>query len=107
MFELQRIAAEIKAFSPDGLVAPKLSKRLDKFTLYILAVGKKALAHGGLTASQMEEIDKSRCGVLIGSGLGGMKVLFHTMKPEPRKWKLKFSNFILLFCLYFRFSVIL
>ncbi|KAJ9548113.1 hypothetical protein OSB04_020656 [Centaurea solstitialis] len=69
-----RIAAEIKTFSPDGLIAPKLSKRLDKFTLYILAVGKKALADGGLTATQMEEIDKSRCGVLIGSGLGGMKV---------------------------------
>ncbi|XP_024964031.1 3-oxoacyl-[acyl-carrier-protein] synthase II, chloroplastic-like [Cynara cardunculus var. scolymus] len=69
-----RIAAEIKTFSPDGFVAPKLSKRLDKFTLYILAVGKKALADGGLTASQMEEMDKSRCGVLIGSGLGGMKI---------------------------------
>ncbi|KVI12231.1 Beta-ketoacyl synthase, active site-containing protein [Cynara cardunculus var. scolymus] len=38
------------------------------------AVGKKALADGGLTASQMEEMDKSRCGVLIGSGLGGMKI---------------------------------
>ncbi|KAI3772751.1 hypothetical protein L6452_03944 [Arctium lappa] len=69
-----RIAAEIKSFSADGLVAQKLSKRLDKFTLYILAVGKKALADGGLTATQMKEIDKSRCGVLIGSGLGGMKV---------------------------------
>lgn len=56
------------------MVIPKLSKRLDKFMLYMLTAGKKALADGGLTEDRMEEIDRKRCGVLIGSSMGGMQV---------------------------------
>ena len=54
--------------------------------LYMLTAGKKALADGGLTEDRMEEIDKSRCGVLIGSGIGGMNVyiLQPCMKLESR-----------------------
>ncbi|XP_022898335.1 3-oxoacyl-[acyl-carrier-protein] synthase II, chloroplastic-like [Olea europaea var. sylvestris] len=70
-----RIAGEIKSFSTDGWVAPKLSKRLDKFMLYMLTAGKKALADGGITMDVMDGLNKARCGVLIGSAMGGMKVL--------------------------------
>ncbi|XP_021276195.1 3-oxoacyl-[acyl-carrier-protein] synthase II, chloroplastic-like [Herrania umbratica] len=69
-----RIAGEIKSFSTDGWVAPKLSKRMDKFMLYMLTAGKKALEDGGVTEDIMEELDKTKCGVLIGSAMGGMKV---------------------------------
>ncbi|XP_042003110.1 3-oxoacyl-[acyl-carrier-protein] synthase II, chloroplastic-like [Salvia splendens] len=71
-----RIAGEIKSFSTDGLVAPKLSKRMDRFMLYMLTAGKKALADGGINEDVMEALNKTRCGVLIGSAMGGMKV-FH------------------------------
>ncbi|PSS15439.1 3-oxoacyl-[acyl-carrier-protein] synthase [Actinidia chinensis var. chinensis] len=73
-FLTQRIAGEIKSFSTDGWVTPKLSKRMDKFMVYMLTAGKKALADGGITEDVMNEIDKARCGVLIGSAMGGMKV---------------------------------
>ncbi|KAK1263103.1 hypothetical protein QJS04_geneDACA013558 [Acorus gramineus] len=69
-----RIAGEIKSFSTDGWVAPKLSKRMDKFMLYLLTAGKKALADGGISEEVMRELDKTKCGVLIGSAMGGMKV---------------------------------
>lgn len=69
-----RIAGEIKTFSTDGWVAPKFSKRMDKFMLYMLIAGKKALEDGGLTKELAEELDKTKCGVLIGSAMGGMKV---------------------------------
>ncbi|KAF7042997.1 hypothetical protein CFC21_052461 [Triticum aestivum] len=69
-----RIAGEIKSFSTDGWVAPKLAKRMDKFMQYLIVAGKKALENGGVTEDIMNELDKSRCGVLIGSGMGGMKV---------------------------------
>ncbi|CAK7352346.1 unnamed protein product [Dovyalis caffra] len=69
-----RIAGEIKSFSTDGWVAPKLSKRMDKFMLYMLTAGKKALADGGITKDVMDELNKTKCGVLIGSAMGGMKV---------------------------------
>nr|GMD33650.1 3-oxoacyl-[acyl-carrier-protein] synthase II, chloroplastic-like [Ipomoea batatas] len=69
-----RIAGEIKSFSTDGWVAPKLSKRLDRFMLFMLTAGKKALVDGGITDDVMDELDKKRCGVLIGSALGGMRI---------------------------------
>ncbi|KAI3455651.1 hypothetical protein Pfo_012314 [Paulownia fortunei] len=65
-----RIAGEIKNFSADGWVSPKLSKRADKFMLYLLTAGKKALTDGGITDEVMEELDKAKCGVIIGSALG-------------------------------------
>ncbi|KAL0315913.1 UNVERIFIED_CONTAM: 3-oxoacyl-[acyl-carrier-protein] synthase II, chloroplastic [Sesamum calycinum] len=69
-----RIAGEIKSFSADGWVAPKFSKRMDRFMLYMLTAGKKALADGGITEDVMDELNKARCGVLIGSAMGGMQV---------------------------------
>ncbi|KAM7513082.1 hypothetical protein LguiB_011957 [Lonicera macranthoides] len=69
-----RIAGEIKSFSTNGWVAPKLSRRMDRFMLYMLTAGKKALADGGITQDVMDEINKARCGILIGSAMGGMKV---------------------------------
>ncbi|XP_031500258.1 3-oxoacyl-[acyl-carrier-protein] synthase II, chloroplastic-like [Nymphaea colorata] len=70
-----RIAGEIKSFSTDGWVAPKLSKRMDKFMLYMLTAGKKALIDGKVTEEVMKKLDAAKCGVLIGSGIGGMKVI--------------------------------
>ena len=43
--------------------------------LYLLTAGKKALADGGVTDEVMAEFNKAKCGVLIGSAMGGMKVL--------------------------------
>lgn len=70
----QKIAGEIKCFSTDGWVSPKLSKRADKFTLYLLTAGKKALADAGITEEVLGVLDKRRCGILIGSALGGISV---------------------------------
>lgn len=41
--------------------------------LYMLTAGKKALADGGITEDVMDGL-KAKCGVLIGSAMGGMKV---------------------------------
>ncbi|KAM3747061.1 hypothetical protein ACB098_05G009900 [Castanea mollissima] len=68
-----KIAGEIKSFSPDGWVTPKISKRADKFTLYLLTAGKKALADAGITEEVLGKLDKRRCGVIVGSALGGMR----------------------------------
>jgi len=76
---IQRIAGEIKLFSTDGWVAPKLAKRMDKFMQYLITAGKKALENAGITEEVMNELEKSRCGVLIGSAMGGMKVQILTL----------------------------
>ncbi|XP_062087869.1 3-oxoacyl-[acyl-carrier-protein] synthase II, chloroplastic-like [Humulus lupulus] len=69
-----RIAGEIKSFSTEELVSPKISKRADKFMLYMLTAGKKALLDSGITSQELRELDKARCGVIIGTALGGMAV---------------------------------
>ncbi|GFS41425.1 fatty acid biosynthesis 1 [Actinidia rufa] len=68
-----KIYGEIKSYSTDGWVAPQLSKRMGKFMLYMLTTGKKAIVDGGITEEVMKKIDKARCGILIGSAMGGMK----------------------------------
>ncbi|PKA52308.1 3-oxoacyl-[acyl-carrier-protein] synthase II, chloroplastic [Apostasia shenzhenica] len=47
---------------------------MDRFMLYLLTAGKKALVDGGLLEEVLGQLDKTRCGVLIGSAMGGMKV---------------------------------
>jgi len=42
--------------------------------LYLLTAGKKAVADGGMNEDVLKELDKAKCGVVIGSALGGMKV---------------------------------
>ncbi|KNA04776.1 hypothetical protein SOVF_196450 [Spinacia oleracea] len=82
-----RIAGEIKSFSTEGWVAPKLSKRMDKFMLYMLTAGKKALADAGLTEDIMKDVNKTKCGVLIGSAMGGMKVFYDAIQALRISYK--------------------
>lgn len=69
-----RFAGEIKHLDCDGLVSKKMERRLDKCLKYILVAGKKALRDAGLPTdkSEMQGLDVSRCGILIGSAMGGM-----------------------------------
>lgn len=52
----------------------KQARRVDKFISYTMMAGKKALASAGLSSEKQESLNKERCGVLIGSGMGGMTV---------------------------------
>ncbi|VFQ68931.1 unnamed protein product [Cuscuta campestris] len=82
-----RIAGEIKSFSTDGLVAPKLANRLDRFMLFLLVAGKKALLDGGVTDDVMGEFDKTRCGILIGSAMGGMRIFSDAIEALQVSYK--------------------
>jgi 3-oxoacyl-[acyl-carrier-protein] synthase II len=61
-----RVAAEVKEFSPNGLVSPKEARRLDRNVLLALAAGKEALDDAGLNG-----FDPARTGVVFGSAIGG------------------------------------
>ncbi|KAH9713789.1 3-oxoacyl-(acyl-carrier-protein) synthase II [Citrus sinensis] len=70
-----RIAGEIKTLLTDGLVPPKHAKRADNYLIYALIAGKKALADAGITEQVSGELNKNRCGVLIGTAMGSMRAL--------------------------------
>lgn len=69
-----RIGGEVKSFSAQGWVSPKLYNRAERNIVFTVASGKKALHHGGVTQEVMADIDKTRCGVVIGSAIGGLKI---------------------------------
>ncbi|GKV09766.1 hypothetical protein SLEP1_g21215 [Rubroshorea leprosula] len=70
-----KLAGEIKSLSTEGWVLLKIAKKADKFMPYMLAAGKKALADGGIKDEVNKVCDKSRCGILIGSALGGIQIV--------------------------------
>ncbi|MBS0615838.1 MAG: beta-ketoacyl-ACP synthase II [Verrucomicrobia bacterium] len=67
-----RFAGVIRNFDPGEYIDKKQARRIDPFIRYTMVAGKKALEHGGLVGPALEKLDKSRCGILIGSGMGGM-----------------------------------
>lgn len=69
-----RFAAQIQNFDNEGLIDAKNDRRLDAVLRYGLVAGNKALADAGLDAAGQENLDKTRAGMLISSGMGGITV---------------------------------
>lgn len=69
-----RFAGIIRNFDPGEYLDKKQARRVDKFIAFGVVAGKKAAEHAQLTPEMLAKLDKSRCGVLIGSGIGGMSV---------------------------------
>ncbi|MEN6620560.1 MAG: beta-ketoacyl-ACP synthase II [Smithella sp.] len=81
-----KIAAEIKNFDPLQFVDKKEVRHYDDFILYALAASEMALADASLAITP--EIS-TRCGVIIGSAIGGLATMEHEkevlLKSGPRK----------------------
>ncbi len=64
-----KFAGELKGFSTEGYLDDKDARRMDLFIHYGMVAGIQAVRDSGLENSN---IDKSRVGVIIGSGIGGL-----------------------------------
>lgn len=65
-----RFACEVKDFNPaEEVLNKKEIQRMDLFTQYAMEASNQAIADSGL---DLENIDRERAGVIIGSGIGGM-----------------------------------
>ena len=72
-----RFAGVIRNFDPGDYMEKKQARRVDPFIRYTMVAGKKALEHGGITLEILDNfLDKRRCGILVGSGMGGMSVFY-------------------------------
>ena len=68
-----RIAAEVKNFDPFLYgITKKDTHRMEKFVQFSVASTKQALVDSGL---DLEKINKERVGVLIGSGIGSLRII--------------------------------
>ena len=66
-----RFAAEVKGFNPLDFMDRKEAKRADHYTQYAVAGARQAMTNAGLV--ERNGMDPDRIGVIIGSGIGGLK----------------------------------
>lgn len=64
-----RFGGEVRNFTLDGYLPPKDAKRLDRFTQFALVAAIEAVKDSGLDFTRE---DLFRCGVILGSGIGGL-----------------------------------
>lgn len=64
-----RIAGEVKNFQPENYIEKREARRLDRFAQLAVAAANEAIADSKLDFSKE---DTTRCGVIIGTGIGGM-----------------------------------
>ncbi len=64
-----KLAAEVKDWDPQTAVDKSALRKLDRFTVLALGAAKEAMKDSGLN---LEQEDRSRCGVIFSSGIGGL-----------------------------------
>lgn len=64
-----RIACEVKDYDASDVVERKEARRLDRAQLLAMGAASQAIAHAKL---DLDNLDRNRIGVVIGSGIGGI-----------------------------------
>lgn len=68
-----RIAGQIKGWAPDSsILEHREAKRMDRVSQLGVCAAAEAVAHSGI---QFAKEDPERCGVVVGSGIGGIRTI--------------------------------
>jgi 3-oxoacyl-[acyl-carrier-protein] synthase II len=81
------------SFNPEKTMSPKEQRRVDEFILYAMAAADEAIADAGWLPETYD--DKIRTGVMIGSGIGGLKAIADTAIELHEKGPRKVSPFFI------------
>ena len=85
-----KIAGEVKDFNASDFMEKKEAKRMDRFTQYAVAASKMAMEDSNI---DIDNIDKNRFGVIVGSGIGGIETLEEQHKRLLEKGPKRVSPF--------------
>lgn len=83
-----KFACELKGFDSSLYIDKKTVKRLDPYAQYALSAASQAIADSNLDVQNLSESEKSRIGVIFGSGIGGIQTFYqqsiinHTQGPN-------------------------
>jgi len=86
-----RFAAEVKGFDPIPLFGPREARKMDRYTQFATAVAMEALAQSGL---KIDESNRDRIGVLIGTGIGGIGSLLEQVEVMRERGPERVSPFL-------------
>lgn len=67
-----QIDAEVKGFQADQFIDRKKIKRMDPFAQFAMAAARMAVTDSGIDFSKE---NPERCGVIVGSGIGGLQTI--------------------------------
>ncbi len=68
-----KFAAQIEDYDASQYMNSKEARRMDKFCQYAMITTEEAINDSGL---DLDQIDKNRVAVIVGSGIGGMQVFY-------------------------------
>jgi 3-oxoacyl-[acyl-carrier-protein] synthase II len=88
-----RIACEVKGFDPLLYMERKEAKRADPFAQYAIAASVQAMTDAGLDDGS--HYDPDRLGVIIGSGIGGLKTFEEQHDVYRERGQSKISAFFI------------
>ena len=88
-----RFACEVKGFDPLTYLERKEAKRADPFAQYALAASVQAMSDAGL--DDPSRYDPDRMGVIIGSGIGGLKTFEEQHDVFRERGQSKISAFFI------------
>ncbi|MEM6630717.1 MAG: beta-ketoacyl-ACP synthase II [Bacteroidota bacterium] len=72
-----RFACEVKGFDPLSHFNRKEARKMDPFTQFAVVAANEALSDAEI---DLEKVDRNRFGVLMGSGIGGLNVMYQEIR---------------------------
>lgn len=87
-----KVAAEVKNFDPAKYFSPKEVKKSDRFVQFAMAASKMAMDDSGV---KVEDEDPYRFGVLVGSGIGGLRTIEEQHRIYLEKGPGRISPFLI------------
>lgn len=87
-----KVACQINDFEPENYINKKELKRMDLFCQYAIVAAKMAVADGSF---DMDSVDQTRVGVIMGSGIGGIQTLEEQHKKLVAKGPKRVSPFLI------------
>lgn len=86
-----RIAAEVKDFDGDGIFGRREARRMDRVSQLALAATEQAINEANLP---INDSNRDRIGVVIGTGIGGLGTLFEQMQVYTERGPSRVSPFL-------------
>jgi 3-oxoacyl-[acyl-carrier-protein] synthase II len=86
-----QFAAEVKGFDGAALFGTRDARKMDRFTQFAIAATQEALNQSGL---KIEEANRDRVGVVIGTGIGGIGTLLEQAEVMRERGPDRVSPFL-------------
>lgn len=87
-----KFAAEVKGFDPVALFGSREARKMDRFTQFAIAATLEALEQSGL---KIDESNRDRVGILIGSGIGGIHTIIEQYEVFKERGPDRISPFLI------------